>query len=120
VPGSGTGETITENCELPTVLKSPLVVPPRMEKLLEPNVPLGIPGAINTLKSAKGPLLAPGARERGALLRKGLSPTVKNGKEVVALSPFRKIVPGERLVSVASKVIVVPAAPIWLVCVSVI
>ena len=85
---------------------------------MEANVPFAIPGPINTLKSANGPLLAPGARESGAFLpEKGLSLTTRSGMDVLALSPLRKMVFEVRLVSVASKVIVVPAAPRWLACV---
>jgi hypothetical protein len=78
------------------------------------------PGAISTLNSGKGPLLAPAFKDNGALVRKGLSLTVKKGEDVVKLSPFKKIVVLERFVSVASNVTVVPAAPVSVTWVSVI
>jgi len=78
------------------------------------------PGAINTLNNEKGPLLAPGVRDNGALVRKGLSSTFRDGDEVAKLSPFKKMVPLETFVSVAPNVTVVPAAPERVVCVRVI
>jgi len=74
----------------------------------------------NTLKTAKGLLVAPGASESGAFCRKGASLTVSIEEDVVALSPFRKMGLVVRLVSVASKVIEVPAGPEMLAWVSVI
>jgi hypothetical protein len=75
---------------------------------------------MNTLNNGNGPVLAPEDRDNGALVKNGLSFTVRNTEEVVELSAFKKTVPFEVFVSVASNVTVAPAVPERVTCVRVI
>jgi hypothetical protein len=104
VPGSGTGETFTETCAMPTGLRA-LSVPPRTEKGLQ-IVGAGCrPRSNQDIETVMGHCLTLAERERGALFGKELSSTVNNDVEVVELSPFRKMVPPVRFFRVASKVL---------------
>lgn len=112
--------TVTENCAVPSVSEAPLSRPPRIENELKSYVPGSKVGSSNTVKKANGPLVWLGSRDKGKLVRNGVSSTVRSSDEVVELSPFRKTVfVDERFISVASNATDDPAVAVWNVCVRV-
>jgi len=121
VEGSGTAAGFATVMEKFVSAKSSKVAPsrpPKMEKVLRSYVPIGVFEASKISNNSKGTVLAPGARESGALAKNGVSSMVRKGDGIDEASPFRKIVSVlEGLEIVASKTtVVVPRRTVWLAC----
>src|SRR5580692_6535650 len=112
--GSGTvgaPSTSTLNVAVPNTSNVFPSVPPRTWKIFGPTVPGAAVGLIWMAKMSNGPLLTPGSRKNGALIKKSVSSSASVGTETEKLSPFRSMVSSVSLVIVPTASTVLPAVP---------